>query len=182
MFFSCLTRNVSAIFLPITIIVAGAVHSIEPVTSNVVEQIIKSEEIVYINTESEIYSWKLDIPKINLSANISDGTDEETMNKYIGHFKETNRYSGNIGLAAHNRGYPVNYFKDLKNLEVGDEVYYTYLTKTRQYKIDKISVIKDTNWKPLENTEENRITMITCIANKPEYRLCIQGIEIGGNE
>lgn len=124
--------------------------------------------------------WKVEIPKINLSAQISNGTDEKTMNKYVGHFIETVNITGNVGLAAHNRGYPVNYFKNLKDLQLEDEIYYTYLGKKRMYKIDKIEVIQDTNWKPLENTKENRITLITCIANKPEYRLCIQALEVGG--
>lgn len=124
--------------------------------------------------------WKVEIPVINLSAQIANGTDEEIMNKYVGHFEETVNIIGNVGLAAHNRGYPVNYFKNLKDLKLEDEIYYTYLGKKRKYKIDKIEVIQDTNWKPLENTKQNRITLITCIANKPEYRLCIQALELGG--
>lgn len=33
--------------------------------------------------------WSLEIPKINLKAEIAEGTDEENLNKYIGHFEET---------------------------------------------------------------------------------------------
>ncbi len=29
----------------------------------------------------------------------------------------------------------------------------------------------------MEKTEENEITLITCIENEPEYRRCIKGIE-----
>ena len=181
MLFSYATRSIGAITLTVTILVMGAVKSVAPAVSYALEQQITNVqgEVVQdiINRE-----WILEIPKIELIADISSGTDEETMNKYIGHFVETDRLYGNVGLAAHNRGYPINYFKDLNKLKVGDKVYYSYSGFTREYQIDKVTVIKDTDWEPLKDTQENRITMITCIANKPEYRLCVQGIEIGGEE
>ena len=43
--------------------------------------------------------------------------------------------------------------------------------------IEKIEIIKNTNWSYLENTSENKITLITCIENKPDLRLCIQAIQ-----
>lgn len=180
MFFDCATRSINVVVITVTFLVMGAIRGIEPVQTYLINQAINTEQEVSINMESGVYEWKLEIPKINLTANISDGTDEKTMNKYIGHFSETNRVNGNVGLAAHNRGYPVNYFKNLKDLQIGDKLYYSYLGKEREYIIDKIRIIKDTNWDPLKNTNENRITLITCIANEPEYRLCVQGIEIGG--
>lgn len=179
MLFSFVTRSIGAITLTVTILVMGAVKGVAPAVSYALEQStfdIRNECI----QDTFNCEWILEIPKIELIADISSGTDEETMNTYIGHFVETDRLYGNVGLAAHNRGYPINYFKDLNKLEVGDKVYYSYSGFTREYQIDKIKVIKDTDWEPLKNTEENRITMITCIANKPEYRLCVQGIEIGG--
>ena len=30
--------------------------------------------------------WEIEIPKINLKAEIRDGTDSENLNKYVGHF------------------------------------------------------------------------------------------------
>lgn len=47
--------------------------------------------------------WKVEIPKINLVATIQEGTSEQTMNKYVGHFDNTDKWNGNVGLAAHNR-------------------------------------------------------------------------------
>ena len=122
--------------------------------------------------------WKLEIPKINLEADINYGTTEETMNKYIGHFDETKFWNGNIGLAAHNRGYPVNYFGKLKELTTGDEIIYTTVFGIKKYKVEIITKISDTDWSYLENTKDNRITLITCVENEPSYRRCIQGVEI----
>lgn len=121
--------------------------------------------------------WYLEIPSINLKANISEGTTKEVMDNYIGHFEETQKTIGNIGLAAHNRGYKNNYFKDLKKLKTGDEIKYKYKDFEKTYIVEEHKIIKDTDWSSLENTEENKITLITCVENEPEYRRCIQGIE-----
>lgn len=99
------------------------------------------------------------------------------MDKYIGHFEETSKINGNIGLAAHNRGYPVNYFKDIKKLEKGDIVKYIYQGEVTEYLVYKNIIIKDTDWTNLENTKEDILTMITCVENEPEYRRCIQAIK-----
>lgn len=99
------------------------------------------------------------------------------MNEYVGHFKNTSKKKGNIGLAAHNRGYPVNYFKDIKKLKKGDEINYVYKKFKKTYIVDKIEIIKDTDWSMLEKTDDNRITLITCVENEPNFRRCIQGIE-----
>ena len=86
--------------------------------------------------------------------------------------------NGNVGLAAHNRGYTNNYFENLKNLQVEDIIYYSYNEELKKYKVEKHKIIKDTDWSYLKSTEENVITLITCVENEPEYRRCIQGIEI----
>ena len=121
--------------------------------------------------------WTLEIPKIGLKANINYGTTKEVMDKYIGHFDNTKLWFGNVGLAAHNRGYPVNYFGRIKELQIGDEIIYTTCFGTRTYIVDMVTIISDTDWSYLKETNDNRITLITCVENKPDYRRCIQGIE-----
>ncbi len=121
--------------------------------------------------------WKLEIPKINLEASICEGTSSDILNKYIGHFEETQRENGNVVLAAHNRGYKVNYFQRLKELETGDIVFYTYLGSKRKYVINEKNIIKDTDVNVLQNTEDNIITLITCVENMPELRRCIKAIQ-----
>lgn len=100
------------------------------------------------------------------------------MDKFVGHFEETQKTNGNIGLAAHNRGYEKNYFSGLKNLKEGDKIIYKYNNFTKEYKVTRHYIIKDVDWTPLEGTKENRITLITCVENQKEYRRCIQGEEI----
>lgn len=130
------------------------------------------------NSENVNNEWRLVIPKINLDAVVELGTSEEILNRSIGNFEETSNFDGNVGLAAHNRGYSVNYFENIKELEVGDEIDYWYHGSLRKYKVVEKNIIKENNWSYLEKTEDNRITLITCVENEPEYRRCIQGIEI----
>lgn len=122
--------------------------------------------------------WQVEIPAINLVAPISEGTSQEVMLEYVGHFEDTSKWNGNIGLAAHNRGFPINYFARLKDLKTGNEIIYKTKQGTKKYKINSIKTIEDTDWSYLQKSKENKITLITCVANRPNQRLCIQGIEI----
>ena len=122
--------------------------------------------------------WYLEIPSIGLNAPIAEGTDNDVLDKYVGHFGETVKDNGNIGLVAHNRGYQNNYFENAKNLKKGDVIIYHYGKKTVKFIIEIITIIKDTDWNYLKPTEDNRITLITCVENQPEYRRCIQGKEM----
>ena len=135
---------------------------------------IKNKETEEKNTED---IWYIEIPTINLKADIREGTKKETLDDYVGHFEETPKIEGNVALAAHNRGYKHNYFENLKKLKEGDSVLYYYKNISKEYKVKRIAIIKDTDWKSLENTKENMITLITCVENQPEYRRCIQAVE-----
>ena len=125
----------------------------------------------------KIENWEIEIPEISLKAKIAEGTDKETLDQYVGHFEITEKKNGNIGLAAHNRGYPVNYFAKLKDLKEGSEIIYTYGDYKKTYVVTQNIKISDIDWSYLQKTEENKITLITCIANEPAYRRCVQGIE-----
>lgn len=149
----------------------------EKIENNV---IYSNEKITDINNfkNSNINNWKIEIPKINLEAKIQEGTSEKVLDEYVGHFEETKRQYGNIGLAAHNRGYRVNYFNRIKELNIGDKIYYYYNNSKVIYKVVDKKIIKDTNWKVLEDTKENYLTLITCMENKPEQRRCIIAKEV----
>ena len=127
--------------------------------------------------KEDIKKWEIEIPAIQLKAEIAEGTDKETLNQKVGHFEETQKEMGNIGLAGHNRGYNVNYFENLKKLKEGDEIKYRHNDYENTYEVIKNDIIEDTDWSRLENTEENMITLITCVENEPNYRRCIQAIE-----
>ena len=154
------------------------VETIENKDNNkeIIEQNEEKEEKKIKETKEEI--WQVEIPKIKLVAPIAEGTSQEIMLEFVGHFEDTSKWNGNIGLAAHNRGYPINYFSRLTELKKGDKIIYKLKSEKRIYSIKTIKIIEDTDWSYLQKTKDNRITLITCVANKPTKRLCIQGIEI----
>lgn len=134
---------------------------------------VKQEEIF---NSSSIGS--LTIPKINLyNIEICEGVELETLSKTIGHFENTNIYDGNVGLASHNAGTNANYFSDIHKLKSGDEIYYKTRYGIKKYKVHLITEIDSYDWSYLEETKDNRITLITCISGSQDTRLCVQGIE-----
>lgn len=137
----------------------------------------ETKNIIKYNQKAKEENWKISIPVISLEASISEGTSKEIMDKYVGHFEETSKNIGNVGLAAHNRGYAVNYFANLKKLKEGDKIIYKYYGFEKTYIVTKHLIITDEDWSYLEKTEKNTITLITCVENEPTYRRCIQGEE-----
>lgn len=146
-------------------------------SQNQISENLITKNLSTANESKKNIDWKISIPVISLEAEISEGTRKEVMDKYVGHFEETATKNGNIGLAAHNRGYPVNYFANIKKLKEGDEIIYKYYNFQRTYQVFQNKIIKDTDWEPLKNTEKSQITLITCVENEPEYRRCIQAVE-----
>ena len=103
--------------------------------------------------------------KYGLNAEVKEGSTNEILKKYIGHIENTSTYDGNVGLAGHNRGNKNSYFARINELE----------------KVDNIQTILETDWSLLKETEQNKLTLITCVANKKVQRLCVQATEIVEN-
>lgn len=152
--------------------------NVNPIVENLNQKSINK----FFNSENENkyskYDWRIIISKINLNAPILEGTSKETLRKGVGHFENTSRWNGNVCLAAHNRGYKYNYFQELKKLEIGDKILYQKQGESREYEVCYKEKILETDLSKIEETKENKITLITCMENMPEYRLCIQAEEI----
>lgn len=122
----------------------------------------------------------LSIPKISLSVDVYENADElEAMEKGVAHFPHTSGWSGNIGLSAHNLTHSGNaqYFQNLHKLTVGDKVEYKTALGTRTYTVTDVWEVSDSDWSKLDRTEQNCITMLTCITSKPNMRLCVRAVE-----
>ncbi len=133
------------------------------------------KQVSSINTKE---NWKIVIPKINVSSIIKDGTSGDIINNYVGHFSETPKENGNIGLIAASAGYKENYFENLKKLSQGDVIVYINNNIKREYKVITNEIIEETDWSYLSNTKDNRITLITGILEEPKHRRCVQAVEI----
>ena len=111
-----------------------------------------------------------------IKAPIADGTDNKTIGKYVGHFENSSYLEGNVCLCSHNRGSKAAFFEKLKDIKKGMKIEYTTKYETKTYITDEIKEIEETDFSVLEPTKDNRITLITCIANQRAKRLCVIGI------
>lgn len=153
---------------------------------NKTETIFQNEEIVnkivFSNESEENFDGiigYLTIESIGLiQAPIKEGTEMETLNEYIGHFTDSNFLEGNVALAGHNRGYSKNYFENLKNLKEDELIIYQTKQETKTYKVQEIKEVSATDVEIVAPTEDNRITLITCVENNNNIRLVIIGKEI----
>lgn len=118
------------------------------------------------------------IKRVGLKAKVYEGATSDSMSKGAGHYASSSLWSGNVGLFGHNRGGSVAHFAELKDVKVGDTVTYTTNLGTKTYRVTFVGSISNTDYSYLNEMGDNRITMITCIANQPSLRLCVQAVEI----
>lgn len=120
----------------------------------------------------------LTIPDILLdNVPIRESVELSTLAQTIGHFPSTSIYEGNVGLASHNSGSQGDFFKNLKKIKIGSEIFYQTNYGTKRYIVTTKEVIDEEDWSYLQETEDNRITLITCVSGQKEKRLCVQAIE-----
>ena len=66
----------------------------------------------------------LTIPDILLdNVPIRESVELSTLSETIGHFPSTSIYEGNVGLASHNSGSKGDFFKNLRKIKIGSEIY-----------------------------------------------------------
>ena len=135
-------------------------------------------ETSYLSQTYSNSEWRIEIPKLGLIAPIKTGTTQEVLATAVGHFEGSSKWNGNVALAGHNRGYNCNFFQNIKKLEEGDKIIYYTKNGKREYEVVLNKIIKQTDWSYVQETEDNRITLITCVENMYEYRRCVQAIEI----
>jgi LPXTG-site transpeptidase (sortase) family protein len=121
----------------------------------------------------------LSIPKLGLTVGVFESNDEmEAMTHGLAHFKTTSAWAGNIGLCGHNINFDLTdgHFKRLYTLSEGDVISYKTALGNRSYTVTAVKEIAADDWSWLGRTEDNRITMITCISGKPDVRLMVQAV------
>jgi len=108
---------------------------------------------------------------------VYEGEDLSNLKKGAGHFAGTSAWDGNVGLAGHNRGGSA-YFSFVKDMQSGDVLTYTTKYGTRTYKVFSKTQINEYDNLPLSWSDENILTLITCVADVPELRFCVQAREV----
>lgn len=139
------------------------------------EMTVDSDDDIDLQNEDEVIGT-LEIPKLELSAPIKEGIDQEILAEYIGHFNNSSVWDGNICLAAHNRGSSVkHYFDRINELVNGDSIIYKTKLGERSYQVIETKEIENTDWSITDSKtdDKNTITLVTCITNHPEKRFCV---------
>ena len=144
--------------------------------NNVLQDItVDSDDDIVLQDENEVIGT-LEIPKLELSAPIKEGIEQEILANSIGHFNNSSIWDGNVCLASHNRGDSVkHYFDRINELVNGDTIIYKTKLGERSYQVFQIKEIENTDWSITENKtkDKNTITLVTCITNQPEKRFCV---------
>jgi len=119
----------------------------------------------------------LSIPKLDMSAKVYEEENLDNLAIGIGHFKSTSCWEGNVGFAAHNRG-QAGYFGQIETLKNGDRIVYTTKLGTHTYEVFFVGQIRETDYSKLGRTDDNIVTLITCVRDVPSMRWCVQAKQV----
>lgn len=163
----------AAVVTPGTPIVSSPPSSGNSASSGTVGYTEVTEDLYY----SGGYLATLKIPTLGLSVKVYQGTGTATLRKGVGHFEETSIWSGNVALAAHNRG-ANDYFGEIHTLDIGDKIQYTTKLGTRTYRVTSVEKISEMDRSSLTPTTENCLTLYTCVRDQSAYRWCVRAVEV----
>lgn len=134
--------------------------------------------VLFTEVASDLYYkngslGRLEIPALDLSVRICQGTDSAAIVKGAGHFTNTSIWDGNVAIAGHNRGVN-NHFGKIHTLNVGDTIKLMTKLGERSYEVYSVAKIGADDTSVLNDSAENIITLVTCVMNQPDYRWCVQ--------
>jgi len=103
---------------------------------------------------------RLEIPSLDLSVMLLNGTDEWTLNRAVGHIEGTALPGepGNLGVAGHRDGF----FRSLKDISKDTTISLTTLKGRFYYRVSAIHIVKPTDVHLLAPTRKPTITLVTC--------------------
>ncbi|GAA0673255.1 MULTISPECIES: class D sortase [Clostridium] len=116
------------------------------------------------------------IPKINVKVLVTEGTEDEKLKYYVGHFENTALpgEKGNFAVAGH-RNYIYNeMFRDVNQLEQGDDIIVRTAKGEFTYKVKEQKVIEPTDVQILDPTDDATVTLVTCTIGGKQ-RLIVTG-------
>ncbi len=103
---------------------------------------------------------RLEIPSLNLSVMVLQGTDEWTLNRAVGHIEGTAfpGQAGNLGVAGHRDGF----FRCLKDITRNAVVTLTTLKGRFYYRVNRVQIVESSDVKVLAATAKPTLTLVTC--------------------
>lgn len=103
---------------------------------------------------------RIEISAVGLTAMILEGTDEGTLQRAVGHIRDTPLpgQQGNVALAGHRD----TFFRELRKIRVNDEITLTTLNGSYRYRVDSTKVVKPEETEVLEDSDDDILTLVTC--------------------
>lgn len=127
---------------------------------------------------------RLRVPSIGVDLPVYHGTNEETLERGVGHLFGSSLPVGGASthavLTAH-RGHPETHlFSDLDQVGVGDVIMVDVLGETLTYEVDQVLVVEPTDTEALRiEPEADRLTLITCTPYAVNtHRILVRGTRV----
>lgn len=137
-----------------------------------------------LNVDQEGGMAYLRIPAIDVELMIYHGTEEEVLQKGVGHLQGSSLPVGGAGthcvLSAHTGLNDKKLFTDLDQLENGDLFYIHVLGEILAYQVDQIRVVLPEETEDLKiNGREDYVTLVTCTPyGINTHRLLVRGTRV----
>ena len=141
----------------------------------------KAEYEAQLNLNGDGVMGYIEIPRLDLKLSIGHGTEEDVLQKMVGHLEGTSLPVGGASshavLSAH-RGLPsAKLFSDLDLMQVGDRFTIHTLNQTLIYEVDQITIILPEEIEALAIVPgEDLVTLMTCTPYAVNtHRLLVRG-------
>ncbi|HTM11558.1 MAG TPA: class D sortase [Bryobacteraceae bacterium] len=123
---------------------------------------------------------RIDIPRLDLSAIVFEGTSDETLSRGVGHLigSAGPGERGNLVLAGHRD----TFFRELRNIRRGDEVNILGPQGEFEYQVESTAIVEPDQTEVLKPSDGATLTLITCypfryIGNAPQ-RFIVRAIQV----
>lgn len=103
---------------------------------------------------------RLEIPRVNISVIVLEGSDSSILDVAAGHIQGTALPGaiGNIGIAAHRD----TFFRSLREIRANDRLTFTTPIRTFEYEVESTEVVDPKNVGVLGTTADAELTLVTC--------------------
>lgn len=121
---------------------------------------LPSDETAQPGTATGEVVGRIEIPRVNLSVMVMEGTQGKTLRRGAGHISGTALpgQMGNVGIAGHRD----TFFRPLREVRKGDQITLTTIAATYTYTVDSISIVDPSNVGVLEDSGGSLLTLVTC--------------------
>ncbi|HUP46534.1 MAG TPA: class D sortase [Thermoanaerobaculia bacterium] len=103
---------------------------------------------------------RIEIPRLGISAIVSDGDDDRTLARAVGRVQGSAQpgESGNMVLAGHRD----TFFRRLDRIETNDRIRLTVPPNTYEYRVESVRVVAPEETSVLDSRGVEEITLVTC--------------------